>query len=128
MHIKKRFNMGLTTLIFGILSFIFPIFYSIAIVQIFHMLIRRNTLEERNIKLDDFVIYTGYAFFASYFVIIILGGTLGIIDLSKKPRPWHKENTNTIIGLALIFLSLIVIGRIFIFSELFHALIGRILH
>ena len=72
----------------------------------------------------DFVIYAGYTFFSSYFLILILGGTLGIIDLVRKQKFLHKENMKTLLGLACILFSLVVIGRIFIFSELFRFIIG----
>lgn len=118
-HNKQRFSIGAATLTLGILSVIFPLFYSIVTVQIFSTLIGKNVI-------SDFVIYAGYAFFATYFVIIILGVVLGIIDLFKKPRLWHRENTKTLLGLAFIVFSIVVIGRIFVFSELFQAILQSI--
>jgi hypothetical protein len=115
--------MSTATLLLGVLSIIFPIFYSIITMQIFYMLINKNIMGD-SVNYVNFAIYAGYTFFSSYFLILILGGTLGIIDLFRKQKFLHKENMKTLLGLALILFSLVVIGRIFIFSELFHFIIG----
>jgi len=110
--------MGTATLILGIVSVILPPFVSIA-TPLIMMLISEWSR-------GYFIINAAYAYTALYFVIVILGGALGIIDLLNKPSLWHKENKKTMIGLAFIILSLVFFGRIIIKSAFFqHMILGR---
>jgi len=118
-HSKQRFSMGKITLLLGIASVLLPPFFTFG-SYLCILLIGGPCLAV-------LVPYGFYAFFGLYFVMIIVGGILGIIDLCGKPRLWHKENTKTIIGIACIVFSLIIYGRIIIFSEYFQSVIQRLI-
>ena len=112
-HNRQRFSLGKITLLLGISSILLPPFFSFG-----------NSL---CVLLTDgqcvsFILPLFYPFIGVYLLIIILGGALGVIDLCEKPRLLHKENTKTIIGLALIIFSLVTYGRIIIFSEFFQSI------
>ena len=112
---KQRYSKGMFTLLVGIASVLFPPFFSFGNYLLILL------LGEKVLFL--LVPYAFYAFIGLYFVMIIVGGALGIIDLCGKPRLWHKENTKTMIGLACMIFSLVTHGRIIIFSEFFQSII-----
>lgn len=117
-HNRQRYSKGMITLLVGIASVLFPPFFSFGNYLLILL------LGEKVLLL--LVPYAFYAFIGLYFVMIILGGALGVIDLCEKPRLVHKENTNTIIGLALIIFSLVTFGRIIIFSDFFQSIIKKL--
>jgi hypothetical protein len=111
--------MGTATLILGILSILLPLFVNIATLLVVILISERY--------IGYFLINAAYVYTAAYFVIVILGGTFGIIDLlNNKPRLWHKENMKTLIGLSFIILSLAFFGRLIIGNEFFqHNILAR---